>query len=303
MNTKKKRSLRRSKRLLAAKKQKLPPPELSYEMWFYIANSIQIIPLRDILKQAKAWTTDHPLFLALRDSMHRRLNHVLDIVNFQKLSLYPLAKKNDLLIDGFKKSYPLLIKLLQHKEQRIKLIRAPFTKTHQHIHLMRMMAGKFIRLWLHVIFEENPALSLSITGARSGADLPAGGKKDFWDETHLFSFELTGFFLRYHFDFHLKVHQGAPRKLAQIFYCFPGKWKCRPSCGNRRWATWSLLELRARIDHIVQHGLAWLFRTNTKRLLIPTFERYYLSPLTQEPTFRHVYVGAGSARLQTIGTI
>jgi len=193
MNTKKKRTLRRSKRLLA-KKQKLPPPELSYEMWFYIANSIQTTPLRDILRQDQAWTTDHPLFLALRDTMHRRLDTVLDIVNFQKLTLYPLVEKFGLLVNGFEKPYPLLLKLLHQKEERIKLIRAPFVKTQGHIQLIRRIAGEFVLLWFYIIFQENPALSFSITKTRSGANLPVDPQKDFWDETHLFSFELTGFF-------------------------------------------------------------------------------------------------------------
>ena len=285
-----KRNPRRSARLL--KKQKMTV-ELPYEMWLYIANFLPITFLRATVKHKTAWSTKHWIFTAFQESFAQRLKNILGFVNFEKLSLYPritnatLMTEADNLKKHFKKSYALLIQLLCQREQMASLKSVLTIGSHQRL---QTIAKAFCRVWLQAILQENTTFSFAFTPTLSGAKVPQDSEK-FWDQTRLFSFYISNCFLRYHYDFHLKVSQMDSKKNAQLHCCFPGKWECDPSCENRRWPTWALMELRGRLNNLMKHGLAWLCEKQFANLGLYLSERYCCLE-EGTATFTHVYVGA-----------
>ena len=219
---------RRSTRLL--KKQKLLIP---YEIWLHIASFLPVIFLRATLKQAKSWYTKHLLFTAFREIFGQRLKHILGFVNFEKLSLYPritnaaLMTEADNLKKHFKKSYALLIQLLCQREQMTNL---NSVLTIESLQTIQITAKAFCRVWLKAILQENSTFSFTFTPTLSGAKVPQDSE-NFWDQTYLFSFYISSCFLRYHYDFHLKVSsQIDSKKNVQLHCCMPGKWESDPTC-------------------------------------------------------------------------
>lgn len=287
-----KKNPRRSVRL--AKKYKPTPsplPELPYEVWFNIAWFLPVLFLRDKFCQGK-----HLVFIAFRDVLLHRLENLSCFVNFERLCLHPYvtngAKTSEVehLTKHFPKCHVTLFKLLCLKEQMTNL-RRTLRLGPIRLSRVRTTAKAFCSLWLQLILQKNTtSSSFAFITTLSGAKLPQG-HNNFWDDTHLFSFQMSNLFLRYHYDFHLKASQLNPKKNIQLHCCFPGKWECVPSCTHRRWPTWSLMELRGRLDNLMKHGLAWLCERHFERLGIYLCKRYcHLEG--QASTYTHVYVGA-----------
>ena len=286
-----KRNPRRSARL--SKKRKLLL-EMPYEMWLYIADFLPVTFLRNMLKQPKSWSTKHLLFTAFRETLSHRLKHVSRFVNFEKLSLFPgiinsgkVDETNDL-IKHFPKTYAILFQLLCYREQMANLK----STGPQRLQGIETIGKAFCRTWIQVILEENSTFSFAFNSSLSGAKVPQDSE-NFWNQTYLFSFQISNLFLRYHYDFHLRVSQMDPKKNTQLHCCFPGKWECTPSCENRRWPTWGLMELRGRLDFLMKHGLAWLCQKQFTRVGIFLRDRY-CSLDEDTSTFNHVYVAADS---------
>ena len=290
----KRKHTRRSTRL--AKKQKVILVELPYEMWLYMVGFLPVTFLQNTLKQKIAWSTNCLVFTAFRESFGRRLKDISGFVNFEKLSLYPritngtLISEANNLMKNFPKSYNLLMKLLCYREQLTNLKSAFKIRSQQRLQGIRTIAKAFCRTWFQVVLQKNSTFSFAFTSTLSGGKVPQDFE-NFWDKTHLFSFYIDNCFLRYHYDFHLKVSQKVKHGNAQLHCCFPGKWECEPSCENRRWPTWALMELRGRLDNLMKHGLAWLNERQFVHSCIYLSERYCC--LQQgSSTYNHVYVGA-----------
>ena len=289
-----KKNPRRSVRLAKKYKPTPPPlPELPYEVWLNIADFLPVLFLRDKFSQGK-----HLVFIAFRDSLLHRLNNVACFVNFERLCLHPHATNGtkaseiDYLKKHFPKSHVALFRMLCLKDQMTNLKRTvppgPVRLTG-----VQTITRAFCGIWLQLILQQNTTSSFAFTTTLSGANVPQG-HKNFWDDTYLFSFQISNLFLLYHYDFHLRASQPTPKKSIQLHCCFPGKWECVPSCEHRRWATWSLMELRGRLENLMKHGLAWLCEKHFERVGIYLCERY--CPLQgQGLTYTHVYVGADCA--------
>lgn len=287
-----KKNPKRSARL--AKKHKPPPlplPELPYEVWLNIADFLPVIFLRDRFYQGK-----HLIFIAFRDSLLHRLNNVACFVNFEKLCLHPhvingpKVSEIDYLVKSFPKCHVTLFKLLCYKEQMTNLKRSVVAIGLVRLQRIQTISNTFCRTWLQLILQKNTPFPFVFTSTLSGAKVPQG-HKNFWDDTYLFSFQISNLFLRYHYDFHLKASQPTPKKPIQLHCCFPGKWECVPSCEHRCWATWSLIELRGRLENLMKHGLAWLCEKHFERVGIYLCKRY-CALQGQGLTYTHVYVGA-----------